>query len=185
MSETKTKELEIYWNENGKFQKEYNEMWGLVPSQGEVKIPDNKELEHALEMVRCVSRCYYEYYNNGCCNLTDTETESCEQCEGCGYLEVGREISEDEEDTTEDCYYCDGSGEQNGETTINEYWENFVDKAQEYAGNYRMKSVLINAGRNYPSFSFSDSDNIRLENVADLVFEKAYITYKAHAKEVA
>ena len=46
------KEKGTYWNEAGKYQKEYNQMWELVPSSGEVKIPDNPKLEEAIERER-------------------------------------------------------------------------------------------------------------------------------------
>ena len=45
-------EKNTYWANTGKYQDYQNEMWELVPSNGEVKIKDNKDLETAIENFR-------------------------------------------------------------------------------------------------------------------------------------
>ena len=49
----------IYWTCNGKYQKEYDELWArLVP-------PEGKAVTKAGEVLRAVSRIYYRWYNDG------------------------------------------------------------------------------------------------------------------------
>lgn len=50
-----------YWNKNGKYQKEYNKLWELVPNKG---YTDNKYINALI----AISKWYYDLYNNGCCN---------------------------------------------------------------------------------------------------------------------
>ena len=57
-------------------------MWKLVPSTGEVKIENNPELEMAIEKVRQMNRLYYDFYNNGCCNVVGIERVQCYECGG-------------------------------------------------------------------------------------------------------
>jgi len=52
-----------YWNNNGKYQREYNELKFLVPRMG-------KATTVAGELLRSVNRLYYDFYNNGMCNNT-------------------------------------------------------------------------------------------------------------------
>jgi hypothetical protein len=52
-----------YWNSKGKFQEEYNFIKDkFIPSMGECKLMK-------AELVRCISRIYYDIYNNGGDNL--------------------------------------------------------------------------------------------------------------------
>lgn len=51
-----------YWSNKGKYQKQYNIFYKkLVPQSGKAKTTDG-------ELLRCISRFYYEKYNNGFCN---------------------------------------------------------------------------------------------------------------------
>jgi len=51
-----------YWNHNGKYEKEYNQLWEkYVPSEG---YTDNKYINALIAM----SKMYYDAYNNGLCN---------------------------------------------------------------------------------------------------------------------
>lgn len=68
MATVKTYEDEVlkssYWNNNGKFQNEYDTLFStLVPSQGKCETVEG-------ELLRAVGRIYYDYYNNG--NLNNT-----------------------------------------------------------------------------------------------------------------
>ena len=52
-------EYNTYWTCNGKYQKEYDELWErLVPSEG-------KAVTKAGEVLRAVSRIYYRWFNDG------------------------------------------------------------------------------------------------------------------------
>lgn len=48
----------IYWNGKGKYQEWYDELWKQVPAHGKA------EKTH-IDLVRCVSKLYYDHYNNG------------------------------------------------------------------------------------------------------------------------
>ena len=51
-----------YWNSNGKYEKEYNQLWEqYVPSEGYTY---NKYINALISM----SKMYYDVYNNGLCN---------------------------------------------------------------------------------------------------------------------
>lgn len=50
-----------YWNNNGKHQKEYNELSEQLPNSGMAPTMP-------LEAVRRISNVYYDLYNNGACN---------------------------------------------------------------------------------------------------------------------
>ena len=60
-----------YWNDTGKYQEVFHILWGkYVPSVGEVRL-DNRELEGAIEGMRCANNVYYDVCNNGGCNIVD------------------------------------------------------------------------------------------------------------------
>ena len=52
-----------YWNHQGKFQAQYEELFNLVPAMG-------KSDTVAGEMIRAVSKLGYDFYNNGMGNNT-------------------------------------------------------------------------------------------------------------------
>jgi hypothetical protein len=52
-----------YWNSNGKHQAAYQELCKIVPSSGPAGTVEG-------EMLRAVTRIYYDYYNNGMINNT-------------------------------------------------------------------------------------------------------------------
>lgn len=54
---------QAYWDNNGKYQEQYEKAWEqLIPAQGEAK-------DGWPELLRAISRIGYDYYNNGFCNL--------------------------------------------------------------------------------------------------------------------
>lgn len=68
-----TEEGKSYWENNGAYQKEYDELFKtLVPETGSAETI-------AGEMVRGVSRLYYDYFNNGNGNVVKAEYDD----EGC------------------------------------------------------------------------------------------------------
>ena len=136
--ETKTHKLETplgksYWNQEGAYQNIYDFLYkNLVPSSG------NAPTIHG-ELIRCVGRLYYDYCNNGNCNVLDIKMQTCHNCEGCGYQEVFYSVDEDAEPETEDCYVCDGAGEVQDEVYITEYYEEMID----FLSNYMLDRTPI------------------------------------------
>jgi len=58
-----------YWSGKGKYQKEHDRLYKkLVPRSGKSKSTYG-------ELLRCISRFYYEKYNNGFCNDKSYEIE--------------------------------------------------------------------------------------------------------------
>lgn len=56
-----------YWQDNGAYQKEYEQMWNeLVPAMGEAETQNG-------EILRLSAKLYYEYFNNGNMNAQDRE----------------------------------------------------------------------------------------------------------------
>ena len=49
---------EYYWNNTGKYQKLYDDLWDLVPSDGPTGYVE-------LEVLRAISKIAYDFYNNG------------------------------------------------------------------------------------------------------------------------
>lgn len=80
-----TPEGKSYWNEEGAYQLQYNQIYdSLVPSEGQAQTLIG-------EVVRAVSRLSYDYYNNGnmnACETTETDGEWIGDEED-GYYEEG------------------------------------------------------------------------------------------------
>jgi hypothetical protein len=107
-----------YWYENGAYQNLYDSLWEqLVPASGYAPTIHG-------EMMRSISRLFYDYCNNGNGNALDRRMETCHHCGGWGYEE---KYNDDEEQETEDCSYCDGRGEVEDEVFITEYYQEMVD----------------------------------------------------------
>jgi len=125
METLQTTELgKSYWAETGVYQKQYSELYEKhVPASGMAKTLNG-------ELIRAISRLFYEYCNNGNCNACHveyaTEEYTCHDCHGTGYYD------EDEED---ECTTCYGSGiyeeeyEEDGEVT--EMYAAFLDLIEE------------------------------------------------------
>jgi len=90
-----------YWNDSGAYAKEYNHLYAtMVPASGEAKTLNG-------ELIRALSRLYYEWCNNGNCNAKEVtyaipEMSTCGNCSGSG---------EDDEEEDGVCAECGGSGE--------------------------------------------------------------------------
>lgn len=125
--DVKTTELgKSYWDESGAYQKEYKELYDkLVPLSG------SSETLHG-ELIRAISRLFWDYCNNGNCNAAEAkygETEyTCYDCGGSGEIEV------DEEGNVEACESCGGSGvyteEEIEEVEITPFYGKFLDLIQ-------------------------------------------------------
>ena len=126
--DVKTTELgKSYWAEGGAYQKEYKELYDeLVPSSG------SSETLHG-ELIRSISRLFWDYCNNGNCNAAEAkygETEyTCYDCGGVGNFEV------DDEGNVKDCESCDGCGfhteEEIEEVEITPFYGRFLDLIQD------------------------------------------------------
>lgn len=164
-----------YWNGRGKYEKEKNLMWKLVPNRGEVIIEENQKLQNAIEKIRQMARFYYDFYNNGCCNVVDVLYETCYECGGSGWKE---EDDDDEYADQMDCEYCGGNCEVEGETIINESYEGSLNNLQFFISDKTLEPVLKNCGGNYSNYSFPDKDCKILEEFTDKVFEKSWKIYQ-------
>ena len=70
---------QAYWDNNGKYQEQYNKAWKqLIPASGEAK-------DGLPEALRAISRIGYDYYNNGFCNLW--RSSEAYDSDGCYYDE--------------------------------------------------------------------------------------------------
>ena len=166
-------QLLTYWGGKGKYQNEFDTMWKLVPSLGEVKIENNPELEMAIERVRQMNRLYYDFYNNGCCNVVEIERVECFDCGGTGI----EENSDDDDNEISDCSYCNGESYVNGEPFITEYYAPMVDDLKDYTG-INIEPVLKRCGERYGSYDFPDTDCKELEEFADMVLAQSWKTFQ-------
>lgn len=74
-----------YWNSTGKHQAAYEELCKLVPSSGPAGTVEG-------EMLRAVTRLYYDYYNNGFCNNTSGAVNYLTRCDELFNLDIAEEL---------------------------------------------------------------------------------------------
>ena len=163
LAETKqTTELgKSYWSNNGVYQKQYDELYEqLVPSSGE------SDTIHG-EMIRAVSRLYYDFCNNGNCNVIEIERDTCQECGGSGY------VDNDDEDGIEDCYWCEGQGTEEGDIVIDEYYQEMIDFLENNMENTKSLDVLIDfledKSLGYGKYSFDDKQMKIYNDLVDAV----------------
>ena len=60
--------MKNYWNNNGRYQDKYNELEKLIPQTG-------KANSLGIEVLRCISNIYHDYYNNGFGNVYRQEID--------------------------------------------------------------------------------------------------------------
>ena len=178
--ETKTQKLETplgnsYWANDGAYQLDMDRLYDkLVPASGEA------ETIHG-EMIRSVSRLFYDYCNNGNCNAVDTKMEECHQCGGCGYEEFydGDEEDGEEECRTEDCHWCDGSGQDEGESFVTEYYQEMLDFLFEFLNDKKcvnsLEDFMIN-GAGYSRYKFDEKEMDVYNKVVDAVMYQVLTT---------
>lgn len=116
-----------YWNDKGKYSKEYKVMFErLIPSRGDATTQIG-------QLLRACSNLYYEYYNNGNCNVYEelfVGRHICNYCGGTGLWDA------DDEDSY--CMECDGMGE------IEEYDLVITDTYEEYINIIKNYAELVN-----------------------------------------
>lgn len=97
-----------YWNEEGKYQKLHAKYWAeLVPDFGEAETPEG-------EALRAINRIYYDVYNNGACNIFETE-----------------EVYDDDDNYDYDEY------------TLSRFYEDFFDTVHYFTGDGASVHALI------------------------------------------
>lgn len=157
--ETKTQKLETplgksYWGHDGAYQNLYDNLYDkLVPASGYAPTIHG-------EMLRSISRLFYDFCNNGNCNVLDLKMDTCHNCGGWGYEEKYND--EEEEQEIEDCSYCGSSGEVQDEVYITKYYEEMVDFLQEFMNEkesiFNLKKFLIDEYSIRYSFSDEQMD---------------------------
>jgi hypothetical protein len=182
-----------YWDNNGAYQTEYDKLYeDLVPSRGEA------DTIHG-EMIRATSRLFYDFCNNGNCNVIDVNTESCPDCYGSGYEEYdccscdGSGEVECGEDEFEDCYECEGSGiEYNDcphcggecsvetDTYITDYYFDMIKFLKRHLNTtdvvVNLVKFLEDENLGYSSYTFSDSELKVYNDLVDEVMHQVLTT---------
>lgn len=120
-----------YWNNEGAQQKEMDRLTEkFMPEKGCAE-------NFTGEVVRAINRLYYEFCNNGNCNVLDCkitpgEWVECSYCGGDGYTEE----EYDGEVYEEECPACGGEGgyyeEDEEEYYLNEFFGNFIKLIHQY-----------------------------------------------------
>lgn len=171
-----------YWNNEGCFDQEFSKLTNqLVPDVG-------RGDSLMAEVVRAANRLYYEYFNNGNCNVMECsevdEVEiDCPYCDGLGYLDDEQE---------EICPECEGMGviyeEGEGEWKFDQYWDNFIKLIRETLAGSELENLpngfqaeaesLMDDIRNFIERNtgssggnyFSDGNMHRYDHMIDLVY---------------
>ena len=143
-----------YWDNNGAYQEEHDRLWEeLVPPSGTC------DTIHG-ELIRAVGRLFYEFCNNGNCNAIEVETGRCSRCGGDGGEYRG--YDEDEgEDVYDECGWCDGSGEEEGDTVITPFYASFLDLIEENvptAPVQELRDFMEDKGNGYSRYKFDDNE---------------------------
>jgi hypothetical protein len=101
--------------------------------------------------------------------------ETCHNCGGWGYEE---KYNDDEEQETEDCSSCDGSGECEDEVFITEYYQEMVDFLLEFMLEKEpIKNLEKFLLKNYESrYSFNDEQMDIYNKVVDAVMYQVLTT---------
>jgi len=186
MEKKTTESGKSYWDKNGAYQTEYDKLYEeLVPSRGEA------DTIHG-EMIRSVSRLFYDFCNNGNCNVRNFEQESCDECGGMGYEEeecsncYGSGEIECDDEENEPCYDCDGSGVHtndcsycggdcyvDGEVTINDYYQDMIDFLHQHSINqrvvYTVEEFIKRDDLGYGNYTFGKDEMTVYNDLVDAV----------------
>lgn len=176
-------DLASFWNETHPLSEESDRLWNkYVPSSGSA---DNI----AGELIRCIHRLGYEYFNNGNCNAISVETveeySTCSFCNGTG--EITEDYGEDEEGnpliTQEVCPDCEGTGElyeeYDGEVTFSDYYGDMVSFIK-----YNTPSVFREAIEDFEKAAKDIDNNFSFENeLAYMTLTELIVTYVSENEE--
>ena len=169
MNTTEFKSTELgksYWNGTGAFQKEYDELYKQhVPSSGAASTLNG-------ELIRAISRLFYEYCNNGNCNACEQkwgeEEYTCGCCNGSGVM-MGED--DDGNEIEVDCDTCYGFGTESEEviesTSVAPFYVQFLELIEKSVPSAKedVKKVenFIEADLYNSSTQFSD-ENMKIYN---------------------
>jgi hypothetical protein len=145
--------MNTYWSNTGMFQKEYDNLYDLhVPSSGSSNTIGG-------EIIRTISRIYYDYYNNGLCNLVQN---------------VGNYNSDDSDDCV-DCVY-----------TISPFYEKMIDLVYQNISSIKSLDIkewaIDNVYLNHDQFS--DSQKVVLETWVNTVLKELIDTPNLFEKDL-
>ena len=194
MEKLKTKHGNSYWNENGAYQKEYDELYEkLVPRSGEA------DTVHG-EMIRAISRITYDYFNNGNCNIVTMDRVYCPDCDGSGYDTdwdcydcSGEGTIEDDEGNIETCNSCGGEGHDqidcstccgegfiDGDKEIDEYYQDMLDVLHNHLHNSdvveAIEEFLKDDSLSYGTYTFNPNEGKVYNDLADEVLYQILTT---------
>ena len=167
-----------YWNDEGVYQKEHNELYEkLVPSSAEA------ETIHG-ELIRVANRFYYDYFNNGNCNVIEERFTDCPDCGGSGweYIEVCNSYDDDEdvEEIAEDCSYCGGNCTIHDKYIVTEYYDNMLSWMSRHMTNYKVLRDFKNWLREWQEdHNFDAKFGYILERFMDAVMLQVLTTENA------
>jgi hypothetical protein len=112
-----------YFEEEGAYQEEYNRLWNeLVPSRGAAQTING-------ELIRTIGRLTHDFFNNGNCNVVEIERVDCDECGGNGWEIVDLLDGEQEE---QDCEWCGGHCQVDGEVVIRPHYKEMLDFLREF-----------------------------------------------------
>lgn len=171
----RTEVTKHYWDNEGVYDKEFNELTNALME------PVGRGENLRAEVVRAANRLYYEYCNNGNCNAVHVEygdevEVTCSFCGGCGYL------GDDEDDT---CDACGGSGvvyeEGENEYSVSEYYDNFIklirdtlNDRESFKAMENIRSFIEQTGDGAShDWYFNDNNMHMYDLMIDLVYEWA------------
>lgn len=197
MEKLTTESGKSYWNNNGVYQEQYDKLYeSLVPSSGE------SDTVHG-EMLRAVSRLFYDYCNNGNCNIRDVQQDCCPDCGGSGFEEPddcyhcegsGEIYEDDDEEELVTCDSCDGSGEEeprdcsycggdcyvDSEVKIDSYYESMLTVLHNSMIEHRLvdevEDFITREDLGYGDYTFDDSEMKVYNNLVDAVMYQILTT---------
>ncbi len=169
-----------YWDGNGAYQKEYDQLnRALVPDMGEANTING-------EMIRIIGRLTYDFCNNGNCNVISHEVVrqecSCEECSGRGVVDEYNEETEEDEEV--DCGVCGGSGESyeavDGDAIIEGFYEKMIDFLEKHLTNKEvvknLRAFLLDNSKGYSKYTFEGEEMRVYNELADAVIYQCLTT---------
>lgn len=171
----RTEVTKHYWDNEGVYDKEFNELTNALME------PVGRGENLRAEVVRAANRLYYEYCNNGNCNAVHVEygdevEVDCPCCGGSGYLGY---------DEDEICNNCVGLGvvyeEGENEYSVSEYYDNFIkliidslNDRESFKAMENIRSFIEQTGDGAPhDWYFNDNNMHMYDLMIDLVYEWA------------
>jgi len=179
-----------YWNGKGFYQYQYDKLYELlIPAQDQASTIQG-------EMLRCASRLYYEFCNNGNGNALEQDTQTCGDCFGSGKEEAeecsecdgtGNIDTEDEDGDyieevcdccegsgyleEEDCQLCDGTGYVDCDFEIEKFYNNMIEFLELHLDSQDeisdLRDFLEDESRKDLSYDFSEKEMRIYDRVVD------------------